>query len=517
MLFNPPGFHSSGPPRPSSARHVPAAARGDLGAFAAWSRAATGPAAASGARTPSCPPSRSASWQVWNEPSLPVYWPTGPDPKAYTRLLAATGEGDPRRRPGRDGRQRRDPAVAHRRAVRALRRGHVPRRREGLVRRRSAIHPYARDTAGVIAAIVQARRIMDRHGDHSPIWVTEVGWASGGPPSDFTVGPRGQAQRGALDAARRWPRSGAALGLRGVVYFGLRDSPVYPGGHDFWGLHTGLLRDRGRAEAGVRGVRECCASAMLNPATLAQRDEASPSPDHRRGAALRSALPATRGAPTTSPASSPTTCTPAARRTSAKQFAVPAGRGHRDHPPDAAVGRRRDRAEQLRLHAVRHVRDRARLAQHPGAARAVRPAELPQAGGRQQEVHAVPEVQRRHGGIRGSRRAALRPGRHRSGTRTPSCPTLTFTSYQIWNEPNLPVYSRRQAQARPPTSRCCGRSAPAIKALDPTAEIVTARAARQPPVEAEPLQVHPADVLGGRQRDLRHARGQPVRADGARA
>jgi len=29
------------------------------------------------------------------------------------------------------------------------------------------------------------------------------------------------------------------------VYFGLRDSPVYPGGHDFWGLHTGLLRISG--------------------------------------------------------------------------------------------------------------------------------------------------------------------------------------------------------------------------------------------------------------------------------
>jgi hypothetical protein len=25
------------------------------------------------------------------------------------------------------------------------------------------------------------------------------------------------------------------------VYFGLRDTPVYAGGKDFWGLHTGLL------------------------------------------------------------------------------------------------------------------------------------------------------------------------------------------------------------------------------------------------------------------------------------
>src|SRR5207247_2472341 len=79
-----------------------------------------------------------------------------------------------------------------------------------------AIHPYARDAAGVVAAVAEARRLMDRHGDGSPIWVTEVGWASSGPPSDFTVGPQGQAERVsatllALSERRR------ELGLRGVV------------------------------------------------------------------------------------------------------------------------------------------------------------------------------------------------------------------------------------------------------------------------------------------------------------
>jgi hypothetical protein len=183
------------------------------------------------------------AWQVWNEPSLPAYWPTGPDPAAYTRVLAATARAIRRADPG---------ATVVSAGIPQSRIG-VPFGRyvEGLYRAGAAgafdvlaIHPYARDAAGVIAAVGQARRIMDRHGDHSPIWVTEVGWASGGPPSDFTVGARGQADRVramllALGEQRR------RLNLRGVVYFGLRDSPVYAGGRDFWGLHTGLLSTAG--------------------------------------------------------------------------------------------------------------------------------------------------------------------------------------------------------------------------------------------------------------------------------
>jgi hypothetical protein len=58
-------------------------------------------------------------------------------------------------------------------------------------------------------------------------------------------------------------------------------------------------------------------------------------------------------------------------------------------------------------------------------------------------------------------------------TGSPNLPYLPFTAYQIWNEPNLPVYS-------PPTPSASKYVAmlkatgPAIKAVDPEAEIVTA-------------------------------------------
>jgi hypothetical protein len=104
-----------------------------------------------------------------------------------------------------------------------------------------AIHPYAADADGVVAAVENARRIMNLHGDNSHIWVTEIGWADKGPPSSFTVGPAGQAQRirsalTTLVSLRYQAR------LRGIVYFGWRDgAPYAPSFKDFWGLHTGLL------------------------------------------------------------------------------------------------------------------------------------------------------------------------------------------------------------------------------------------------------------------------------------
>ena len=102
---------------------------------------------------------------------------------------------------------------------------------------------------------------MRRRGDaRKPVWITELGWASDGPPSEFTVGGAGQATH-VEDALRALAGARARLGLRGVIYFGWRDGLPYEGGRDFWGLHTGLLDLRGRPkpalasfEAAVRGL-----------------------------------------------------------------------------------------------------------------------------------------------------------------------------------------------------------------------------------------------------------------------
>jgi len=239
VLFNPPGWHSAGPPHPSRRGTFPPRHPADLGVFAAVVARRYGPGGSFWRGHPGMTADPIRSWQVWNEPSLPVYWPTGPSPAAYARLLKATATAirgvDPRATIVSAGLPQSRIGVPFARYVEGLYRAGAAGSFDVL-----AIHPYARDAAGVVAAVAQARQLMDRHGDDSPIWVTEVGWASAGPPSDFTVGPSGQAQRVRATllalAARR-----QQLGLRGIVYFGLRDTPVYAGGKDFWGLHTGLL------------------------------------------------------------------------------------------------------------------------------------------------------------------------------------------------------------------------------------------------------------------------------------
>jgi lysophospholipase L1-like esterase len=55
----------------------------------------------------------------------------------------------------------------------------------------------------------------------------------------------------------------------------------------------------------------------------------------------------------------------------------------------------------------------------------------------------------------------------------PELPQLPFTAYQIWNEPNLPVYSGGHPSASAYVAMLRAIS-PAIKAVDPNAEIVTA-------------------------------------------
>jgi hypothetical protein len=117
-----------------------------------------------------------------------------------------------------------------------------------------ALHAFAHDTAGSVGAAETARKLLTELGSKAPIWITEVGWASGGPASPFTVGPDGQAER-IRAALETFERRREELGLLGVIYFNWRDAPVYEGGQDFFGLHTGLLDSRGNAKPALDAYR----------------------------------------------------------------------------------------------------------------------------------------------------------------------------------------------------------------------------------------------------------------------
>lgn len=197
------------------------------------------------------------SWQVFNEVNVGADWPN-PTVAAYADLLAetsATIKGvDPSATVVTAGLAEL-PAVPEGAPLSQF--------LEGLEQIASfkvsadvvAVHGYAEDARGTARVLDTARRIMLDHGDQRPLWITELGWGSGGPAHPFVRTPEGQAAelRSAFDmltACRdRWDVSKA-------IWFALRDvQPHQLGEGDYWGMHTGIY--------GADGVTEKPAAAAL--------------------------------------------------------------------------------------------------------------------------------------------------------------------------------------------------------------------------------------------------------------
>jgi hypothetical protein len=208
------------------------------------------------------------AWQVWNEPNYPAYWFKRPNARQYAAFLKITGRAI-------HGVDRRATVVA----------GGLPESRHGIpittflagIYRYPgariafdavAIHPYAVGAPGVQGAISRVRAVMRHHGDaRKQLWITELGWATGGPPNPFTTTARGQADR--LTATYRMllrHRRAYKLGI--VVWFSLRDRGLFPGEKDWWAPHTGLFDRRGRPKPAWDALASL-AGGVAGTATLA--------------------------------------------------------------------------------------------------------------------------------------------------------------------------------------------------------------------------------------------------------
>jgi hypothetical protein len=250
ILFTPPEFRA--PRGPERGTYPPERSR-DMADFARRLVLRYGPGGDFWRANSDLRPRPIRAWQVWNEPNLPVYWPDGPDPAEYTELLTAVAEAI----------HRADPqAVVVSAGLSESTQG-IPFRDyvEGMFEAGAgdaldvfALHAFARDAAASVGAARATADLLDELGSSPSIWITEVGWASDGPASPFTVGERGQAER--VRQALGWfSRSREKLGLLGVVYYSWRDAPVYEGGQDFFGLHTGLLDIEGRPKPALKAYR----------------------------------------------------------------------------------------------------------------------------------------------------------------------------------------------------------------------------------------------------------------------
>jgi hypothetical protein len=257
ILFNPPRFRSSAPRRGARRGVYPPERPGDLGAFAAVLARRYGPRGSLWRSRPDIPRRPIRSWQVWNEPNLPFYWPGGVDAGEYVRLLRATRGAI--RRVDR-GAETITAGLPQSGVGRPLKR-YLEEMYDAGARRAFdtlAVNPYAASVGELRRRLAGVRAVMRREGDgRAPLWVSELGWADRGPRSRFTVGERRQASliTGSFAEAARLQRR---MRIRGVVYYGWRDLPVYPG-RNFWGLHTGLLKRDGSAKPALAAFEQAVA------------------------------------------------------------------------------------------------------------------------------------------------------------------------------------------------------------------------------------------------------------------
>jgi hypothetical protein len=169
-------------------------------------------------------------WQVWNEPNSPTFMKQGGNsPRAYARTLdiaaKAVRETDPDARIVLAGMfaSPRGGELFESYLNRLFGIGGVAQDFDVL-----GMHPYAPKISKLVMRFNFARSVMAKHGIDKPIWVTELGWPTGGTKvGNFRKTPSGQASilRRSFDLllARR-----AEWGIQGIVWYTWRDNRLVP-------------------------------------------------------------------------------------------------------------------------------------------------------------------------------------------------------------------------------------------------------------------------------------------------
>jgi len=186
-------------------------------------------------------------WQLWNEPNLKLYSPNQDvSPAKYGKLVKATATTIR----SLDGRATVVLAGLPETPAQGMNSNVFLRKMYRVKKIRSkfdavALHPYARNARGTKGALIRLRETLRDLGDRRrPVWVTEIGWATGGPSHFTRTTSAGQAAVLKRTYALLYSRR-LRYRLGSVIWHGMRDVARPTGRSDGWGYHTGLFRVTG--------------------------------------------------------------------------------------------------------------------------------------------------------------------------------------------------------------------------------------------------------------------------------
>jgi polysaccharide biosynthesis protein PslG len=188
-------------------------------------------------------------WQVWNEQNTPKYFAPKVNVRKYAKLVKATGKAIKSADPDaevmlggmwgpeslKESEKKPPVTIFTDYMKRFYRVKGIKKAFDSL-----AIHPYSANISGMLTQMREARRVAKANHDRKVgLWITEIGWASGGPSDEpYVVGDVGQAQQ-LTKAYNKLVAKRATFKLRGIYWYTWRDQP---GGDAIcaWCGHAGL-------------------------------------------------------------------------------------------------------------------------------------------------------------------------------------------------------------------------------------------------------------------------------------
>jgi hypothetical protein len=198
-------------------------------------------------------------WQIWNEQNSPTFYRPRPKVRGYARLLAVAHEAIEGRDPGAKvilggmfgfPRGGLPPAISAPDYLRRLYAAGGGSHFDGV-----APHPYAARVNEVASQVRLLHDEIERAGDNASMWITEIGWASGGEPHSLNRGAVGQADR-LRKAFEYFLERRRAYRIRTVDWYSWRDpAPSGPPACD-WCRHSGLLDEAGNAKPAFAAFSE---------------------------------------------------------------------------------------------------------------------------------------------------------------------------------------------------------------------------------------------------------------------